>query len=159
VRVSIYYWQDWSPWDFRQWTAPHLTAELTSEDYRTNADPASSCSNHAPPKPGCSPGRGLAKNDLELTTKLFRQFKAEPVNRYLHVENQMIELGYRLLRERNRMPACSFCNSTSRPILNPPLPTQLWPMRSYSRERKNSRSNMTKNRSRCIQATSMCVKD
>ncbi len=40
VRVSVYYWQDWSPWDTREWTAPEITAELTSEDYRLNRDPA-----------------------------------------------------------------------------------------------------------------------
>lgn len=40
VRVSVYYWQDWSPWDTRPWTAPEITAELTSEDYRLNRDPA-----------------------------------------------------------------------------------------------------------------------
>ncbi|MBK9315984.1 MAG: trypsin-like serine protease [Acidobacteria bacterium] len=104
VRVSIYYWQDWSPWDFRQWTAPHLTAELTSEDYRTNADPAlKTIQNYVPQKTLTEVLEGgLAKNDLELTAKLFRQFKAEPVNRYLHIENQMIELGYRLLREKKQ---------------------------------------------------------
>ncbi|HVE60093.1 MAG TPA: S41 family peptidase, partial [Pyrinomonadaceae bacterium] len=40
VRVSIYYWQDWHPLDSREWTAPQLTAELSSEEYRTNVDPA-----------------------------------------------------------------------------------------------------------------------
>lgn len=40
VRTSIYYWQEWHPLDRRQWTAPHLPAELTFEDYRAGRDPA-----------------------------------------------------------------------------------------------------------------------
>jgi hypothetical protein len=40
IRTSVYYWQDWHPLDTREWTAPHLTAELSSEEYRTNTDPA-----------------------------------------------------------------------------------------------------------------------
>src|SRR5688572_4387482 len=36
VRVSVYYWQDWAPWDTRLWTAPNLTVELSSDDYRAN---------------------------------------------------------------------------------------------------------------------------
>lgn len=40
VRTSIYYWQEWHPLDRRPWTAPHLPAELTFEDYRAGRDPA-----------------------------------------------------------------------------------------------------------------------
>jgi len=102
VRVSIYQWLDWSPWDLRQWTAPHLTAELTAEDYRNNADPALQVIQHYKPQKPLAEvlEEGLAKNDLALTARLFRQFKAEPLNRYLEVDTPMIELGYRLLREK-----------------------------------------------------------
>ncbi len=102
VRASVYYWQDWSPWDLRQWTAPHLTAELTSDDYRANRDPAMKViESYRPQKPLAEVlEEGLAKNDLALTTKLFRQMMADPLNRYLNVENQMLTLGYRLLREK-----------------------------------------------------------
>ncbi len=40
VRASVYYWQDWSPEDTRQWTAPDAAAELTLAEYRANQDPA-----------------------------------------------------------------------------------------------------------------------
>lgn len=40
VRASVYYWQDWSPFDSRQWTAPDIAAEMTFADYRANRDPA-----------------------------------------------------------------------------------------------------------------------
>lgn len=40
VRVSIYYWQDWYPWDERDATAPQISAPLTFEAYRQKADSA-----------------------------------------------------------------------------------------------------------------------
>lgn len=39
VRASIYYWQDWSPTDTRQFTPPDIYAPLTLADYRANRDP------------------------------------------------------------------------------------------------------------------------
>lgn len=40
VRVSIYYWQDWYPWDKREATVPQVPAPLTFEAYSHKADPA-----------------------------------------------------------------------------------------------------------------------
>ena len=40
VRVSIYYWQDWYPWDKRDATAPQIPAPLTFEAYSHKVDPA-----------------------------------------------------------------------------------------------------------------------
>ena len=40
VRVSIYYWQDWYPWDKRDATVPQISAPLTFEAYRQKVDPA-----------------------------------------------------------------------------------------------------------------------
>lgn len=56
VRTSVFYWQDWHPLDRRPWTAPHLPAELTFEDYRMGRDPAmaailSDTARTTPPRP------------------------------------------------------------------------------------------------------------
>ncbi len=40
VRVSIYYWQDWYPWDDRDATAPQIPAPMTFDAYSHKADPA-----------------------------------------------------------------------------------------------------------------------
>lgn len=40
VRASVYYWQDWSPTDTRQFTAPDVYAPLTFAGYRASRDPA-----------------------------------------------------------------------------------------------------------------------
>ena len=40
VSASCIYWQNSLPWDRRIWIAPDLIAEMTSEDYKSNVDPA-----------------------------------------------------------------------------------------------------------------------
>jgi len=40
VRASIYYWQDWYPWDERDATVPKVSAPLTFEAYSHKIDPA-----------------------------------------------------------------------------------------------------------------------
>lgn len=101
VRVSVYYWQDWAPWDTRQWTAPDLAAELSSEDYRANRDPAlQAVSNYAPRKKLLDIlNEALTEGGVELAVKRFREFKAEPINRYVATEEPLLIGGQRLLNE------------------------------------------------------------
>lgn len=40
VRVSIYYWQNWYPWDKRDATIPQISAPMTFDAYRRKSDPA-----------------------------------------------------------------------------------------------------------------------
>ncbi|MGB7926030.1 MAG: tetratricopeptide repeat protein [Pyrinomonadaceae bacterium] len=100
VRVSIYWWQDWHPLDTRQWTAPHLTAEMTSDDYRANNDPALKTILNYTPKPSLKEmmEEALAKNDLALAVKSFRQFRADPLNLYYNTEEALLSVGYQLLK-------------------------------------------------------------
>jgi tetratricopeptide (TPR) repeat protein len=102
VRVSVYYWQDWSPWDTRQWTAPDLTAELTSEDYRMNRDPAlMAILNYAPRKPLLDIlNTALTEGGIELALKRFREFKMDALNRYADTEEPLLIAGQRLLDEK-----------------------------------------------------------
>jgi hypothetical protein len=102
VRVSVYYWQSWSPWDTRQWTAPQLTAELSSEDYRAGADPAlKAILGYVPRKPLTELlAEAVAQGGVELATRRFREFMAEPVNRYAAVEESLLVVGQRLLDEK-----------------------------------------------------------
>lgn len=99
VRVSVYWWQDWPPWDTRRWTAPHVTAELSAEDYRANRDPALAAAL------GYTPRRPLAEllnealdaDDLALAVKRYRDFRAEPANLYAHTDPALVAVGRRLL--------------------------------------------------------------
>ncbi|MEW6734041.1 MAG: tetratricopeptide repeat protein [Acidobacteriota bacterium] len=100
VRVSIYYWQGWHPLDTRPWTAPQLAAEMTSEDYRSNNDPAMRLIlAHKYQKPIAERiAEALAKNDPMLAVKIFKEFQDDPVNVYANVENELLILGYQQLK-------------------------------------------------------------
>jgi hypothetical protein len=51
ARVSIYYWQMWSPWDTREATAPQVGANLSMADYRRNRDAALDAALRYAPEP------------------------------------------------------------------------------------------------------------
>lgn len=99
VRASIYYWQNWSPWDTRKWTAPHLAADLTSRAYSMNRDPALEAIRSYTPHTSLFDlmKEPLAINDVKLAIKRYRDFAAEPLNRYAETEPTLITLAYQLL--------------------------------------------------------------
>jgi hypothetical protein len=100
VRVSKYHWQHGHPMDMRPWTAPHLTAELTSVDYRTNADPAMKVILNDSPKEPLPEllWEALAKDDLDLAVRRYRAFMADPINKYCYTGEPLWIVGSRLLR-------------------------------------------------------------
>lgn len=101
VRASVYYWQDWNPWDTRLWTAPHLTAELTSEDYRANVDPALKAILSYVPRQQLLEilNEALTKGGIDLAVKRFREFKADALNKFADTEEPLLVAGQRLLDE------------------------------------------------------------
>jgi hypothetical protein len=109
ARVSVYYWQDWYPWDTRQWTAPHLTAELSPEDYKSNSDPAMKVIlSYAPQRPlNTILLEALTEGGVNLAIKRFREFKAQPINRYADTEEAILEVALRLLDEKKNEEAAT----------------------------------------------------
>ncbi len=112
VRVSVYYWQNWMPWDTRMWTAPHLTAALSAEDYRNNFDPAvDAVLNYVPQK---SLNEilidALTAGGVQSAVKSFREFKAQPINHYASTEQPLLEAAQQLLNEKERRCRCDFRN-------------------------------------------------
>jgi hypothetical protein len=101
VRASVYYWQDWNPWDTRLWTAPHLTTELTAENYRTNQDPALNAILSYVPRQQLLEvlNEALTKGGIDLAVKRFREFKADALNKYADTEEPLLIAGQRLLDE------------------------------------------------------------
>jgi tetratricopeptide (TPR) repeat protein len=99
VRASTLWWQNMDPRDRRQWTGPHVAAELTSEDYRNNIDPAMKAIMSYVPKKELTESlmEALSKDDVELAKKLFREYKNDPVNAYLDIEAPVNTFGYRLM--------------------------------------------------------------
>jgi tetratricopeptide (TPR) repeat protein len=102
VRVSVYYWQEWEPWDARPWTAPHITAELASEDYRAGNDPALKAVLAYVPRKLLSQvlDEALTEGGAELALKRFREFKADPANKFAETEEPLLVAGQRMLSEK-----------------------------------------------------------
>jgi tetratricopeptide (TPR) repeat protein len=99
VRASTLWWQNLDPRDRRQWTGPHIAAELTSADYFTNNDPALKAILGYTPKREVTAQlqEALDANDVALAAKRFREFVADPANAYVNVEGVVNSFGYRLL--------------------------------------------------------------
>ena len=114
ARVSIYYWQDWSPWDTRMWTAPDATAELTSDDYRNNFDSAMNLALNYIPRQTLTErlDEALTKGGGDLAVKSFRDFKAEPLNKYAATEEPLLNVGSRLLGQKKPDQALIFFKLT-----------------------------------------------
>ena len=107
VRVSVYYWQEWEPWDVRPWTAPHLTAELSSEDYRVGGDPALKAAlSYVPRKAlGQVLDEALTEGGAESALKRLREFKADPANKFAETEEPLLVAGQRMLNEKKNEQA------------------------------------------------------
>lgn len=99
VRASTLWWQNLDPRDRRQWTGPHIAAELTSTDYVTNNDPAMKAVLGYTPKRELTAqlAEALDANDVALAAKRFREFVADPANAYVNAEGAVNTFGYRLM--------------------------------------------------------------
>lgn len=99
IRASSLWWQIMDPRDLRQWTGPHIAAELTSTDYRTNTDPAMNAIMKYTPKRALVETMldALLANNLELAKKQFWEFKSDPANTFTSSESPVNTLGYKLM--------------------------------------------------------------
>ncbi len=102
TRVSVYYWQDWSPWDTRVWTAPHVTAELSSAEYMANVDPVLRAAIDYKPQKSLEDvlEDALTEGGAETAVKRYRQFKAQVINKYADTEEPLLKAGQRMLNEK-----------------------------------------------------------
>src|SRR5262249_14231112 len=88
--------------DRRPWLAPHIAAELSSEDYRKNNDPAwNAILNYFPEKDLADKMMDvLAAGGFPLAVKEYRQYKANPAHKYADYERELNRVGYRLLGQK-----------------------------------------------------------
>lgn len=101
VRVSTLWWQE-DERDKRQWTAPEIAAELTSEDYRSGADPAmKAVLKYAPQKSLTESLREAAlAGDFRLAGEIYRKWLGDPANKYRDPEGPVNDLGYQFLSNK-----------------------------------------------------------
>ncbi|MGH9602323.1 MAG: hypothetical protein ACRD24_08020, partial [Terriglobales bacterium] len=88
VQASTLWWQDVDPRDRRPWTAPHIAAEMTSTDYRTNCDPVlEAILRYSDRKPLADLVRGaVEKKEIEAARQAIRDYRADPQNAYANFE-------------------------------------------------------------------------
>lgn len=101
VRVSTLWWQG-DERDKRQWTAPHVAAELTFADYLANNDPALKAALNYVPKRSLEEllTEALLSGDPKMAAERFREWQAEPANAYIDAEPQLNSLGYALMAKK-----------------------------------------------------------
>ena len=102
VRTSVYYWQDWSPWDTREWTASQVAAELSSADYAAGRDSALEAAlAYKPQKPLADlMNDAFDAGGIDLVEKRFLAFKTKSENKYYETEDALLTVGQRLLNEK-----------------------------------------------------------
>lgn len=98
VRVSSLWWQG-DERDRRPWTAPRIAAELTSDQYRANVDPALEAIFSYNPLNDLTAllREALAAGDTARLAKTLRAFREDPTNAYVDCEETINTLGYELL--------------------------------------------------------------
>ncbi|MEW6213420.1 MAG: tetratricopeptide repeat protein, partial [Acidobacteriota bacterium] len=98
VNVSTL-WHQMNAREPRRFTAPHIAAELTSDQYRNNIDPAMEAVFNYDPKKELAAllMDALAARDIELAARRLKQFRDDAANAYANTEAQVNALGYRLM--------------------------------------------------------------
>ena len=102
VRVSTLWWQG-DERDRRPWTAPHVAADLTFEDYRSNSDPALQAALRYVPGKTLSDLliEAVTANDAALAAQRYATWRADPKNAYVDdAEAQVNRLAYDLMAAR-----------------------------------------------------------
>jgi tetratricopeptide (TPR) repeat protein len=94
------------PGDDSPWKAPLLAAELTSEDHRTNRDPAMEIILNYKPRPPLEDTMLdiFLKQGMEAAVRHYREFKADPVNAYADTVWPLRLVGRRLMNVHKRFP-------------------------------------------------------
>jgi hypothetical protein len=103
VRASIYYWQEWSPYDERPWLAPSLAAELTFADYRANRDPAlqAALAYVAAPPLAHALRDAVAAGDTAGARARLRTFRADPAHAYVDAHPLVDEAALHFYRRHD----------------------------------------------------------
>jgi len=94
------------PGDDSPWKAPLLAAEITSEDYRTNHDPAMEIILNYKPRPPLEDTmlEIFLKQGMEAAVRHYREFKADPMNTYANRVLALRLVGRRLMNVHKRYP-------------------------------------------------------
>jgi tetratricopeptide (TPR) repeat protein len=99
VMVAPLYFQNSTPFDNRKWIEPQIFVELTSKDYETNTDPILSAIVRYKSLAERM-NQSLSGDDLPGALRNYREFKADPVNKYAATSGTIYRIGNQLLDEK-----------------------------------------------------------
>jgi hypothetical protein len=104
VEYSNEFMQRGMPGDDSPWKAPLVAAELTSEDYRANRDPAMQAILNYRPRPPLEDTMLdiFLKQGMEAAIRHYREFKADPLNAYANHVRALRLVGRRLMNLHKR---------------------------------------------------------
>lgn len=99
LQASTLWWQDKDPRDTRAWKAPDVAADLTFEAYRDGRDPAMEAILNYKPAASFDAILNEARRTLDVAAfaKRMREFRSNPVHKYIEVETRINNAGYFLL--------------------------------------------------------------
>jgi hypothetical protein len=100
VDIASLYWQDMNPRDERQWTGPDLAAELTSDNYAHNVDPALEVimsRTYVPIRQTLQPF--IDKGDIPRLRAEYRRYLEEPIHRFAQTQDQIDAIANELLEK------------------------------------------------------------
>jgi tetratricopeptide (TPR) repeat protein len=96
VFVAPHFFQTTYPWDERPWIAPQIKAELSSEDYRKNRDPAlNAILGYKAIAEVLTVA--LSEGGVDRMIKRYREFKDDPETLSISTEADLNTLGYQLM--------------------------------------------------------------
>lgn len=110
VHISSLHWQDMDPRDEREWTGPDLAAELTSDNYAHNVDPALeviASSKYLSIRQALQPF--IDKSDITGLSAEYRRYRAEPIHRFAQTQDQINTLANELLEKEKKDIALELC--------------------------------------------------
>jgi hypothetical protein len=100
VNISSLYWQDMDPRDERQWTGPDLAAELTSDNYTHNIDPALEVivsQSYVPIRQALQPF--IDKGDVPGLKAAYKRYLAKAIHRFAQTQDQIEAIATELLEK------------------------------------------------------------
>jgi hypothetical protein len=103
VRAATIYWQAWSPGDLRPWTAPDVTAELSSGDYARNHDPVLATALSYVPGPRLSEEirLAIAAGDTARARERLAAFRADTTHAYVDARPSLDSAALHFLERRD----------------------------------------------------------
>jgi peptidase S41-like protein len=100
VDISSLFWQDMDPRDERQWTGPDLAAELTSDNYAHNVDPAFeviTSQTYVLIRQALQPFTD--EGDIPGLKAAYKRYLQEPIHRFAQTQDQIDALANELLQK------------------------------------------------------------